>query len=243
MKILPLAMAAGAAAVLLGGKKKKRRKKVVNGATAETWKERQRALATMGYYKGPIDGVGDTSLMVATILAFQAANLVVPSGKWNEATQEALVEAMRRHGEGVAGKDTMVVSTDGGETLVVGKFFDRYVLGEFLKRSYTSGKLLALVGAQTAYAEFMGNVYGFLDGRPILLKNLPETDAVKAFNEEVFTKINDVRNFAIEVRAKIDDLGGAEAEAWYMTVVHNLPIIAPIWGGADMAWTHFFGKE
>ena len=236
MKIIPIALAAAAGAVIFGKKKKRK------GNGAATWKERQTALASMGYYKGPIDGRGDTPAMRGTVLAFQAANLVEPTGKWDRATQVALTEALRRYAAGISTAGGVVRASEGGEQLTFSQSAFDQVLGIFVAKRYASGKLMASIGAPAVYGEFMSTTWGMLDGDPLLLKDLPETDAVKAFNTDVFTKINDLRNFAIEVQAKKAAVGMAETESWFASVAPNIPIIGPMWGGIDAAWTEFFGK-
>ena len=238
MKIIPLAIAAAAAAVVFGKKKKKR-----NGNGAATWKERQNALAMMGYYKGPIDGRGDTPAMRGTVLAFQMSNLVRPTGKWDRATQAALGEALSRYAAGVSTAGGVVRATEGGEQLTFSRdAFDRVIKVSVAKR-YASGKLMSSIGTPAAYGEFMSTTWGMLDGSPILLKNLPETEAVQAFNTDVFDKIDTLRNFALEVEAKKAAVGMAETESWFASVAPNIPIIGPMWGGIGAAWAEFFGKE
>ncbi len=237
MKLIPIALAAAAGAVIFGKKKKRK----ANGAA--TWKERQTALASMGYYKGPIDGRGDTPAMRGTVLAFQAANLVRPTGKWDRATQVALGEALRRYAAGISTAGGVVRASEGGEQLTFSRDAFDQVLGVFVAKRYASGKLLMSIGTPATYGEFMSTTWGMLDGNPILLRDLPETELVQAFNKDVFDKIDTLRNFAIEVQEKKAALGMVETESWFASVAPNIPIIGPMWGGIDAAWTEFFGKE
>lgn len=233
---LPLLAMVGIAAVAL----KKKKPKKANGAA--TWKERQRALAMMGYYSGPIDGVLDDDMRFA-VMNFQIANLVPPSGEWNSSTEAALAIALKKHAAGISGADTLIVASNGGETITVGKLWDRDILGKFLAQEYRSGKLLSTIGAQTAYSKLMGTVYASLDGKPVRLGDLPQTDAVKAFNTSVFEKISSVRDLAAQVQEKRAQLGGAETKMWFDQMARGVPIVGNIWVDVSRAWEQFFGKE
>lgn len=233
---LPLLAAVGIAAVALTKKKKKK----TNGAA--TWQERQRALAMMGYYSGPIDGVLDDDMRFA-VMNFQIANLVPPTGEWNSKTQDALAIALKKHAAGISGADTLIVASNSGETFTVGKLWDRDILGKFLAEQYRSGKLLSTIGAQTAYSKLMSTAYAVSDGRPTRLGDLPQTDAVKGFNASVFEKIGNVRDLAAQVQEKRAQLGAGETKAWFEQVARGVPIVGNIWVDVSRAWEQFFGKE